>query len=147
VRRMRTTRWRHAPRRRLRTVIAPELLAETIEAAAECAKACSTSAGACLSDDHLDRLRSCIQTELRCAGLCTQAAAELRRTATTARQPDPQLLTECAAACWACARECESHAPQHPHCATAADAARNAYATLSLFTAIATPSTLTPSSA
>jgi hypothetical protein len=141
VRRMRTTRWRHAPRRQLRPLIDTELLAETVDALTECAQSCTASVGACLSGDQLDQLRCCLQTELGCADLCTRVAAELRRSATSAQQPDPQLLTECVAACWTCARECEAHAPQHAHCATAAEAARSAYATLRLFaTVTATPS-------
>lgn len=139
--RMRTTRWRHAPRRRLRPVIDPGLLAETVDALTGCAQACSASVGACLTDDQLDQLGPCLQTELRCADLCTRVAAELRRTATSAQQPDPQPLTDCADACWTCARECEAHAPQHAHCAEAAAAARNAYASLRRFaTVTATPS-------
>lgn len=95
-----------------------------VKAAAECAVACTACADACLEEDEPGPMRRCIRQNLDCADLCV---ATLRLISRPGKQ-DPGVLRgqldACAAACRACADECERHADRMEHCAVCAESCR-----------------------
>lgn len=101
-----------------------ELLARTIDAAVECAQTCTACADACLSEDMVAELRTCIRTNLDCADVCTATANVLsRHTGYDANLTRAQ-LEACVRACRSCADECSRHAEMHEHCAVCAESCR-----------------------
>ena len=56
-----------------------QLLARVVDAAAECAQACTSCADACLSEEMVADLRKCIRTNLDCADICETTARVLSR--------------------------------------------------------------------
>jgi hypothetical protein len=99
-------------------------LAACIAACFECAQTCTACADACLGEDQVADLVTCIRTDLDCADICAATGNVLsRRTggdAGTARA----LLEACRTACWSCADDCERHASMHEHCRLCAEACR-----------------------
>jgi hypothetical protein len=90
----------------------------------ECEAVCRLCADACLHEDDVANLRSCIERNEACAQACDTALAAL---ATGAAHPDASLLAvldACALACAACADECEMHADHHEHCRVCAEVCR-----------------------
>jgi hypothetical protein len=100
------------------------VLAEVIEAAADCAQACSTDTDADLSEPHLAEMVACIRLCLDCADICAATAAVLGRPARWDRRVIRPLVEACAAICGSCGDECERHAPRHAHCRVCAEACR-----------------------
>lgn len=99
------------------------VLTRALEALAACQVVCSTCADACLAENGVADLRTCIRTDLDCADVCAATARVLSR----ARASDvvaQSLLAACVAACRACATECEQHAGVHEHCRACAEACR-----------------------
>lgn len=93
-----------------------------VQAASECAHACTTCADACLEADDPGPLRKCIRLNQDCAGICFLVGQLISR-------PGPQdshllqaQLDACAAACKACAEECEAHGDRMAHCRICAEA-------------------------
>jgi pyruvate/oxaloacetate carboxyltransferase len=87
----------------------------------ECEAVCRICADACLHEEDVADLRSCIERNNACAQACDTALAAL---AAGAAHPDESLLAvldACALACGACARECEMHAEHHEHCRICAE--------------------------
>jgi hypothetical protein len=99
-----------------------EALAECIEACVDCAQACTACADACLAEPTVADLVRCIGLNLDCADVCEATACVLSRQ--TARGPEfpGALLTACAQACAASARECGQHSLMHEHCRICATA-------------------------
>ena len=50
-----------------------------IDACIACAQACEHCASACLQEEHVDKMRRCIQTDIDCAQICWLAAAYMSR--------------------------------------------------------------------
>lgn len=101
-----------------------ELLARTIDAVVECAQTCTACADACLSEDMVAELRTCIRMNLDCADVCTATANVLsRHTGYDANLTRAQ-LEACVRACRSCAEECSRHAGMHEHCAVCAESCR-----------------------
>ena len=93
--------------------------ADVIEAAENCAIACSHCASACLDEPDVDEMTDCIRLDLDCAELCRLLSALMSRGSRFSKE----MCRVCAVACEACARECERHADME-HCRVCAEACR-----------------------
>jgi len=101
-----------------------DLLARTVDALVACSQACTACADACLSEEMVAELRTCIRTNLDCAEICDATARMLsRHTGYDANLTRAQLQA-CAQACKACGDECARHAEAHDHCRICAEACR-----------------------
>ena len=91
-------------------------LTECVDACFECAAVCSSCADACLAEDMVADLRTCIRTDLDCADICTVTGRVLVRQT----EPDWKMvraqLEACKTACQTCHAECEKHKDMHEHC-------------------------------
>lgn len=101
-----------------------EALARVIESLVECAQACTACADACLSEEMVADLRTCIRTNLHCADSCGTTARILSRHTGYDANLTRAHLEACIAACRACGDECEQHAGMHEHCRVCAEACR-----------------------
>lgn len=92
----------------------------SINVITQCAIACETCAGDCLTETDVKELVDCIKSNLDCARLCFTLLSVMARNgpavAATARA--------CAEACRLCAEECEKH--EYEHCRKCALACREA---------------------
>jgi hypothetical protein len=95
-----------------------------IRAAAECAHTCTACADACLEEDDPRALRKCIRLNLDCAGICFLTSQLIARPGRQDRNLLRAQLAACAAACRACADECEAHGEAIAHCRVCAEACR-----------------------
>lgn len=93
-----------------------ELLMRCIAECHSCVQACTTCADECLNEPDVESLRQCIRLNLDCADLCLATGKIASRRTGTNEAVMLQLLELCAAACEACAAECERHADHHVHC-------------------------------
>ena len=101
-----------------------EDLAACIDACFDGAQVCTACADACLAEEMVAELRSCITTDLNCADLCAATGRVLSRQAGYDAEVTRAALTACRDACRRCAEECERHADMHEHCRICADACR-----------------------
>jgi len=100
------------------------LLAAAIGESLNCFQVCTACADACLSEDMVAELTTCIRTNLDCASVCAATVQVLsRHTGYDANLTRGQLQA-CIAACRACGDECASHAQMHEHCRICAEACR-----------------------
>lgn len=95
-----------------------------IRSGAECAAACTACADACLAEDMVSELRTCIRLDLNCATISAATATVLGRVAEQSEPVVRAQLAACIAACRECGDVCASHAGMHAHCAACADACR-----------------------
>ncbi|WP_217615500.1 four-helix bundle copper-binding protein [Cellulomonas sp. GbtcB1] len=95
-----------------------------MESLVECAQACTACADACLSEEMVADLRTCIRTNLDCADSCGTTARILSRHTGYDADLTRAHLEACIAACRACGDECEQHAGMHEHCRVCAEACR-----------------------
>lgn len=97
----------------------------TIEATAECAQVCTVCADACLSEEDLHELATCIRLNLDCAEVCRVTGTLMTR---PSHRDAPALraqLQACVEICRACADECERHAEMGmEHCRICAESCR-----------------------
>lgn len=100
------------------------VLTRVIEAAADCAQACTTCADADLSEPDLADMVMCIRLCRDCADICGVTATLLSRPASWDRQVVRPMLETCVAICRSCGDECQRHAPRHAHCRVCAEACR-----------------------
>lgn len=101
-----------------------QVLADLIEAAAECAQTCTSCADACLSEEGVADLRKCIRIDLDCADVCAATTPVLTRETEYDAPLSKALVEACRQACATCAEECERHAEHHEHCRICAEACR-----------------------
>jgi hypothetical protein len=101
--------------------LAHEQLAQAVATLEQCATVCTSCADACLAEQHVHELISCIRLNLDCADICRTTAAVVVRLS----QPDldvlRSLIQACHTVCQRCGRECEQHADMHEHCRICAD--------------------------
>ena len=95
-----------------------------VQSAAECMIVCTTCADACLEEDDPTKLRKCIRLNLDCARICDASLALIARPGAQDSNVLRAQLEACAAACRACADECDEHASMHEHCRICAEACR-----------------------
>src|SRR5438270_6392056 len=98
-----------------RPTIDEEALVRCIDACTDCAQTCTACADACLGEASVAHLVTCIRLNLNCADVCVATAAVLSRAGGNATDATT-LVEACAAACRACAEECDRHASIHEHC-------------------------------
>lgn len=98
-----------------------DALAACIEACFDCVQTCTACADACLGEDMLGDMVSCIRTDLDCAEVCGATGKVLARAGKNYASA-VELVRACAAACRRCAGECEQHASAHDHCRICAEA-------------------------
>ena len=101
------------------------LLTRVIGALADCARACTVCADACLHDADVAELRGCIRLDLDCADLCAATERVLLRQSGYDATVMRAALEACVSACASCADECERHAGTHGHCGACAQACRD----------------------
>lgn len=104
--------------------IDPHVLAQAVAAALECAQACTACADACLSEDMVADLRTCIVSDLDCADVCDTTARILSRQTGGDRGYLRSQVEACLAVCESCGAECARHAGMHEHCRLCAEACR-----------------------
>jgi hypothetical protein len=98
------------------------VLARAIQAAVDCAQACTACANACLSEPDVGELIRCIRSNLDCTDVCESTARVLSRCSGPDADLTPAVLEVCIRACRACANECNQHAAHHAHCRRCAEA-------------------------
>jgi len=101
------------------------LLARAIESLVACSQACTSCADACLSEEMVADLRTCIRTNLDCADICDTTSRVLSRHTGYDRDVSRAQVEACAAACRSCGDECGEHAEMHEHCRVCAEACRS----------------------
>lgn len=99
-------------------------LAELVKAAFDCAQTCTACADACLGEDMVAELRTCITTDLNCADICDATGRVLSRQTGYDATLTRAVLEVCRDACRTCAQECEQHQDTHEHCRICAAACR-----------------------
>ncbi len=101
-----------------------EVLLRCAEECFDCAASCTACADVSLSENDSQELIRVIRVALDCADACDATG----RIATRQSAPDIRLIRAmiegCAAACLACAEECERHAAAHEHCRICAEVCR-----------------------
>ena len=95
-----------------------------VTSATECMLVCTTCADACLEEDDPSSLRECIRLNQDCADVCQATARLIARPGEQAPALLQAQLDACAAACRACADDCEKHASKHEHCGICAESCR-----------------------
>ena len=103
-------------------------LVACIEAAHDCAAACTACADACLAEEDVAALRTCIRRDLDCADIATTTASVLSRQVAMDLGLVRVVLEACAVAAKKCAIECQQHADHHEHCRICAQACEALYA-------------------
>lgn len=101
-----------------------DLLSRCIVECFECAQSCTACADACLSEEGVEELRTCIRLDLDCADICEVTGRVLTRQTEYDAPTSKAQLEACAEACTTCAQECERHADHHEHCRVCAEACR-----------------------
>jgi hypothetical protein len=99
-------------------------LAGAIDTILDCAQACTACADACLSEEMVADLRTCIRSDLDCADICGTTARVLSRHTGYDANLSRAVLQACAVACRSCGDECARHAEMHEHCRICAEACR-----------------------
>ncbi|MGB2875267.1 MAG: hypothetical protein WBB76_07300 [Gaiellaceae bacterium] len=101
-----------------------DVLLRCAEECLDCGASCTACADASLSESDALELRAVIRLALDCADVCNSTA----RGAIRQSSPDIRLIRAAveasAAACVACAEECERHAAHHEHCRICAEVCR-----------------------
>lgn len=90
-----------------------------VDACLRCAALCNHCASACLQEDDVKTMATCIQLDMECAAVCYAAAQVMSIGGQTAEQ----LCAICADICDACGNECAKHS-QMDHCRECAGACR-----------------------
>ena len=86
-----------------------------------CATFCNQCAVACLDEQEVKMMVTCIKLDIDCAEYCRLTAGFVARGSAHAMH----LMKECIYLCIACAEECEKHAENGmQHCKDCADACR-----------------------
>src|SRR5215218_4095600 len=109
-------------------VLDADALVTCIQAAHDCAAACTACADACLAEDDVASMRTCIRRDLDCADIATTTAAVLSRQVAMDLGLVRVVLEACTVAAKRCAAECELHAGSHEHCRICAQACGDLYA-------------------
>ena len=94
---------------------------QIVAALYNCVAECNHCANACLNEQDVKMLSTCIKLDLDCAEICSAAASLLARDS----EHGHHLLKECVEVCNKCADECEKHAAMGmEHCRVCAEACR-----------------------
>ena len=83
-----------------------------------CVAHCNYCATACLEEDNVNKMVSCIKTDQICAAICNTTAQLL----SYGYENVDKMMQECQQICTQCAEECEKH--EHDHCKKCAEACK-----------------------
>jgi hypothetical protein len=97
-------------------------LGAAIDTIIMCSEACTMCADACLSEEMVGQLKTCITLNLDCADICATTARVLSRQTGFDIAVARTQLEACATACMVCAAECAMHADMHEHCRVCTEA-------------------------
>lgn len=87
-----------------------------------CESACIVCADACLSEQDVQMLATCIALDLDCADVCAVTSRLASRMGHHRKAVMPHQIQACREMCRLCAEECERH--DHEHCRVCAQACR-----------------------
>jgi hypothetical protein len=99
-----------------------DALIRAVEAAYDCAQACTACADACLGEPMVAELTQCIRFNLDCADVCAATGAIASRRTGSNETVIKRMLEVCVESCRLCGQECERHAGRMEHCRICADA-------------------------
>ncbi|CDQ41209.1 MULTISPECIES: four-helix bundle copper-binding protein [Virgibacillus] len=92
----------------------PHQQQELISTLHECMTACNHCYNACLQEEDIKMMTTCIQLDRECADICGYVEQAITRGTPFLSE----LTNVCAAICEACGKECKKHAHNHcQHCA------------------------------
>src|SRR5262245_24737948 len=100
------------------------LLAACVEAADDCAQAATACADACLGEEHVAAMVTCVRACLDCADLCGAVSRVLSRSTETDWRVGRIAVEIAAATARACGEACDRWAEQHEHCRLCAETCR-----------------------
>lgn len=83
-----------------------------------CVAHCNYCAAACLGEENVEKMTSCINTDQICASICNATAQLL----TYGYKDVRKMIQQCHEICQECAKECEQH--KHDHCQKCAETCR-----------------------
>ncbi len=89
-----------------------------VDACLKCAAICNHCASACLQEDDVKMMATCIQTDMECAAICYATAQLLSLGSDKAKE----ICRLCAAICKECGDECGKH--KSDHCRECAEACK-----------------------
>jgi hypothetical protein len=101
-----------------------EGITQCIQDCQECAVTCMVCADACLDEEMVEQLKSCIRMNLDCADICETGARVMSRQVDTNQTVIRSIMEACATVCRECAAVCKSHASRHEHCRICAEMCR-----------------------
>ena len=103
-----------------------QVLVRFIEAAYDCAQACTQCADDCLSEQgQQQHLAKCIRLNLDCADICAAAGRVVSRQTEYDANVTRAIVEACAQACRSCGDECEQHGEHGmKHCEICAEQCR-----------------------
>ena len=108
---------------------APDILSDErsaegkcIDAALECAQACTSGADACLEEAAVADLVGCLRAQQNCADVCSATASVVSRLGSPTDSSWRALLEACRESCRVCAEHCRRHAEVYDHCLISAEA-------------------------
>lgn len=115
------------------------LLVACIDACSDCAASCTQCADACLAEEIVQELTTCVRLNLDCADVCAATGRVVSRQTGYDAEVTSAVLRACIEACGKCAAECEKHAAHGmEHCRVcAAECRRCEQACQGLLAAIA----------
>lgn len=115
------------------------LLVACIDACSDCAGSCTLCADACLAEESVQELTTCVRLNLDCADVCAATGRVVSRQTGYDAEVTSAVLRACIEACGKCAAECEMHAAHGmEHCRVcAAECRRCEQACQELLAAIA----------
>jgi hypothetical protein len=105
----------------------PDALVSCIDAALQAATATTACADACLAEDDVAGMRTCIRRCLDTADVAATTASVLSRQVAMDLGLVRVVLEACAVAAKRCSVECELHADAHEHCRICAQACGDLY--------------------
>lgn len=108
-----------------------ESLISAIEACMNCAQVCNTCADACLTEETVEKLRSCIRSTNDTSDVCTATGKVLSRLNSPRYNVLRALVRACLEQVRDCGMQCSEHASMHEHCRICADACRGCESALS----------------
>lgn len=95
-----------------------------VEACYECAAICASCADACLAEDDVAGMVTCIRLNLDCSDICEVTGRLFARPSSRDAEALRLQLEACAAMCRACGDECASHAQHSEHCRICSESCR-----------------------
>ena len=101
------------------------LLVACIDACSDCAASCTQCADACLAEQIVQELTTCVRLNLDCADVCAATGRVVSRQTGSDAEVTSAVLRACIEACGKCAAECEMHAAHGmEHCRVCAEQCR-----------------------